>query len=272
MARKPSEDASFVCGLTSGGASAVIFNPYDRALFLSLRDRRPFLSWDNFKRPYQGFAQGIVGRVVSTGLYFPLEHSFRKHLQMQPGPTANFVAGALAGAVNGVLLNPLSAVKFSTWGRDDAQRTFLTESREMFLRGGLRPFGNALLPSVLRDVTFGAIFTTLRHLKPEDTGERTEATVGFNLFAAGTATVISGPLNLARNLQFATPPDKIKPTIRQVLREMQREMRGMSPLQRLEHMQMRMRVGWGTMRVALGMTFGAGLYDYCTQKHAEFQN
>jgi hypothetical protein len=53
---------------------------------------------------------------------------------------------------------------------------------------------------------------------------------------------------------------------------MQREMRGMSPLQRLEHIQMRMRLGWGTMRVALGMAFGAGLYDYCTKKHAELQN
>ena len=34
-----------------------------------------------------------------AGRYFPLEHSFRKRLHMQPGPTANFVAGALAGAV-----------------------------------------------------------------------------------------------------------------------------------------------------------------------------
>ena len=42
------------------------------ALYLSVRDRRPFLHRQNWVDPYQGFLQTIVHRAVSGGLYFPL--------------------------------------------------------------------------------------------------------------------------------------------------------------------------------------------------------
>jgi hypothetical protein len=57
-----------------------VFNPYDRALFLSMRDHRRFLSWDNFRTPYQGLMQSIAIRAISGGLWFPLEHFFRDWL------------------------------------------------------------------------------------------------------------------------------------------------------------------------------------------------
>ena len=36
---------------------AGLFNPWDRALYLSVKHSRPFLSGENFQRPYQGFWQ-----------------------------------------------------------------------------------------------------------------------------------------------------------------------------------------------------------------------
>ncbi|EWM23565.1 hypothetical protein Naga_101424g1 [Nannochloropsis gaditana] len=52
----------FNCGLIGGVTQAGLFNPWDRALYLSVKYSRPFLSVANFQRPYQGFWQ--VGSVV----------------------------------------------------------------------------------------------------------------------------------------------------------------------------------------------------------------
>ena len=57
-------------GLVSGTASAVLFNPWDRALYLSVVHKRRFLSLSNWKQPFQGFHQAAVQRVLSGGLYF----------------------------------------------------------------------------------------------------------------------------------------------------------------------------------------------------------
>jgi hypothetical protein len=64
----PSEYVSFFCGLIAGVAQAGLFNPYDRALYLSVKHKRPFLSSLNFQSPYQGFLQSVGGRALSGGL------------------------------------------------------------------------------------------------------------------------------------------------------------------------------------------------------------
>ena len=46
-----------ILGLTTGVITAGIFNPWDRALYLSVKRDRPFLHYDNWRRPYSGFLQ-----------------------------------------------------------------------------------------------------------------------------------------------------------------------------------------------------------------------
>jgi hypothetical protein len=41
------------CGLLGGISQAGLFNPWDRALYLSVKHNRPFLSGLNFINPYQ---------------------------------------------------------------------------------------------------------------------------------------------------------------------------------------------------------------------------
>jgi hypothetical protein len=72
----PVDYSSFICGIAAGVIQAGIFNPYDRALYLSVKDHRPFLRIENWKSPYSGFFQSIGSRALSGGLYFPLEHLF----------------------------------------------------------------------------------------------------------------------------------------------------------------------------------------------------
>lgn len=48
-----------------------------------------------------------------------------------------FLAGTSAGAVNAIILNPLSALKYKTWGRE-VNRGMPTEALDMWRKAGLR--------------------------------------------------------------------------------------------------------------------------------------
>ena len=61
---KPVDYTSLLCGLAAGVAQAGVFNPDDRALYLSIKDSRPFLSKENWTRPYSGFIQSLGGRAL----------------------------------------------------------------------------------------------------------------------------------------------------------------------------------------------------------------
>lgn len=62
------DSVAFLCGLISGVTQAGLLNPYDRALYLSIKTKTPFLSKSNFQSPYQGFLQSVGGRALSSGL------------------------------------------------------------------------------------------------------------------------------------------------------------------------------------------------------------
>lgn len=105
-------------GLVSGAVQAAAFNPYDRALYLSITRNRDFLHLDNWRQPFQGFAQAFFQRTLAGGLFFPLEDAFR-HLfaPLRLSLTLkDLLIGKCAGALNGLILNPISVVKYRMWG------------------------------------------------------------------------------------------------------------------------------------------------------------
>ncbi len=101
---------------------ALVFNPWDRALYLSVKHERPFLQLDNFRRPMAGVTQTVVQRAISAGLYFPLEQLFSEILYDSKlssndkiRPWLTFFAGTLAGTLNGIAMNPFTRIKVSIW-------------------------------------------------------------------------------------------------------------------------------------------------------------
>lgn len=110
------------CGLISGVLQAGIFNFWDRALFLSLKEDRVFLHRANFHKPFAGMVQSLIQRTLSGGLFFPLEDIFRQQIvyltDSEPHGkelthTQSFLSGLLAGGTIGIVLNPASAIKVS---------------------------------------------------------------------------------------------------------------------------------------------------------------
>ena len=109
----------FSCGILSGIIHAAVFHPWDRALYLSVTNKRSFLNTLNFRNPLSGILQTISQRGISAGLYFPLEESFTTFFRREFGhhkslrPWITFLSGILAGALHGIAMNPFASVKVS---------------------------------------------------------------------------------------------------------------------------------------------------------------
>jgi hypothetical protein len=129
--RKTSNEVSdnpalnLIAGMVSGLFIAGVFNPWDRALYLSVKEQRPFLDRRNFKRPFQGFFQSMFHRTLSGGIYFPLYDIFENPcLNYFPESSevntifARALAGNLAGASSGTMLNSLTTIKYTAWYHD----------------------------------------------------------------------------------------------------------------------------------------------------------
>eukprot|EP01031_Cornospumella_fuschlensis_P030607 gene30607-36983_t len=267
------------CGLVSGLLQAILFNPWDRALYLSVKEARPFLTRLNFKDPFAGVTQTVVQRAISAGLYFPLEEIFTLLLKNHIEDSRNeaklasvyFLAGTLAGIVNGVLMNPFTIIKYQFWGRPDgAPVNFFSVAMHIIKTGGVRHLFVGTLATVQRDLVFGGCFATMRHeLLPairrkydyrnkHDEVEKEKANFVINLLSATTATLLSSPINYVRNMHYATPPDTKPASTVLILRELfSNAAQESTALLRLHYIQSRLRLGWGTARVGCGMAFGA---------------
>jgi len=169
-----------VAGFAGGFLQAGLFNPWDRALYLSISEQRPFLNMKNFHRPYHGVSQTIFQRALSSGMYFPLEEIFADKIvasgifgtsatQISQNRTwVALIAGLCAGMTNGFVMNPLAAVKYNFWGRsqNSRARSFLDAGKEMYLKGGLRIYYVGAAATICRDLVFGGVYGVLRHEMP----------------------------------------------------------------------------------------------------------
>ena len=96
-------------------------------------------------------------------MWWPLEDSCRNitTAAFHSKVLANFCGGMLAGAVMGVVLNPISAVRYQCWGEKNPN--FATTAYNMWRKNGYLAFRKGTAPTVLRDVVFGGVFTGTRH-------------------------------------------------------------------------------------------------------------
>ena len=290
-----------LCGFSGGLVQAGLFNPWDRALYLSIMNDRPFLSKQNFVNPFAGVFQTLFQRAISSGLYFPLEEIFADMLMAngafgQGTSILNerrqyvaFSAGLMAGSLNGLIVNPLAAVKYHYWGTQTGTENFVSTALEMCRKGGMRIFLVGTTATVLRDLVFGGTYGLLRHelhaiskqrqievAKTKNGDDQTsstsiQATSSFfvekpsfmeNIIAACMATVLSSPWNYVRNIHYGTPSGTKPMAAWAIWQELLRKagnQRG--ALDKLFFLQTQLRVGWGTARVGCGMAVSSKIYD-----------
>jgi hypothetical protein len=241
----------------------------DRALYLSVIHHRPFLCHANFVRPFHGALNAIAYRVTSGSLYLLLQDvgtlAILAALPVSNDVQQHALVGMFAGTCNGVLLNHLQAIKYQMWTTN--HRTTGLTVRSMYHQGGLRSFTNGIGVNVCRDVCFGLTYETTRYLLGThfrgDTHKHTPGKdVLTNALAAGLGTIISSPLNYARNLKYGTAPGREVPTVLHLLEELRTHVLHHKTYKaRFTILQRRLVLGWGTARVALGMALGQYIFD-----------
>lgn len=292
-----------LCGFSGGLVQAGLFSPWDRALYLSIKEDRPFLSQRNFVNPYSGVFQTLFQRAISSGLYFPLEEIFADVLVASGAfgqgssilsnkrQYVAFSAGLMAGSLNGLIVNPLAAVKYHYWGTQTGTENFMSTAMEMCRKGGMRIFLVGTTATVLRDLVFGGTYGLLRHElhalskqraqmkapRIEETGGRgpsgssLQATSSYflekpsfleNIIAACMATVVSSPWNYVRNIHYGTPSGTKPKAAVAIWQELFRKAGSQSgALEKVFFLQTQLRVGWGTARVGCGMAVSSKIYD-----------
>jgi len=256
----------FLCGFSSGLLTAVILNPWDKALYLSVVEKRPFLDRRNFLNPYGGVFQTAVQRSLSSGLYFPLETKFQKWASdagFTSNLSRNFLAGQGTGLITAFCINPLSIIRYRCWG---TEQSFLKETNIIFKDGILATFNTlrkGTFATCLRDVSFGVVFCCVRSYVPRK-DRRSLKGFSTDLASAALATIGSSPFNYCRNMIYSAPLNAPPPSIVSCLSHLSK-CNGESGLKALSYLQARLRIGWGTSRVAFGMAMSSQLYEICLE-------
>ena len=249
-----------VAGLIAGSISTIICNPYDRALYLAVKNHRPFFHHLNWNMPYAGLLQSLVYRTVNNGLYFPVSDMFQRELKARTDwstGTRTVAAGMLTGSMSAIFLNWINLIKYTTWGHD---YKFWEAAKFLWKKDGWCLFAKGMNQTLIRDLSFGGTYNGVklvlhRKLEPEDTFERFCCNMGAGIMA----TVVASPFNYARNVQFAARGKQSDfVTIFRDLR-MAKKQADCEWCYVLHH---RFNLGWGTVRVGVGMALGNFLYDY----------
>ena len=322
--------------LVSGAIQAVLFNPFDRALYVRTHfRRRRFLHWRNFEKPFQGFGNAAVYRTIVGATYVFWQDSSRKFLSMW-SPTftheANpimfpVVIGLMTGTLNGITLNNLQAVKFRMWSvNSDNPPGFLQTAKDMYRTGGTKVFFRGLVITVQRDAAFGVVYETLRHsqwlanslsactraycsvfvsdkprtndtsvAQPKKDSFRVDsakprdvqfAAFLLNFVASLIATAASSPFNYLRSLAYGAPANAVPLKMRHLTWSLITQMKfvyhhGESfskiayqdhpdlksdgrrhPLKLVRSINAKLNIGWGSVRVGLGMALGQYVFAF----------
>lgn len=264
-----------ICGMLTGVSIAAIFHPWDRGLFLCMTNNRPFLYnrknnrfiTENFTQPYQSFTQTVASRTISQCVYFVAQSQmnalifpYLRHNCHLYEWQAQLGVGVAVGCTTGVITNSLYAIRSQTWNNPGS--TFSSSVCKMWSEGGIKPFMKGITATVSRDATFGMVYEVLRHWGTDEEKKKNASQFVHNAAAAGIATIFSGPLNYVRNLQYATPPDKIPPKIGEALLALWQESKSReSVIGRIGIFPERFKIGAGTARVMVGMASGQYIYD-----------
>lgn len=157
--------------LLSGAAQAIIFNPFDRALYVRVKFRRKhFLDRRNFHHPFQGFMNAAVYRTLVGASYVfwqdfvqkIIEKTAPDKLQLSRCPALTaFIIGMLAGSLNGAALNGMQVVKYRMWNMEN-NANFFKVALQAYRESGVSIFFRGIGITILRDCVFGVVYELFR--------------------------------------------------------------------------------------------------------------
>lgn len=261
-------------GLVSGAVQAVMFNPFDRALFLRVLHRRSFFCRQNWTSPFQGFGNAALYRTLCGASYLVWQDLTMDALERNCGGfvaerplLAQLTVGFVAGTLNGLILNKLQVVKYQIWSTAPSGETTSVDwrkvTRGMWRHGGVRVFFRGVSASILRDSCFGMIYETLRRSGQNESAPKDDAAPFFhNLGAAVIAGTATAPLNYCRNIIYGSPITGSPQRMRQLMRQLLMEAAWKPTLRDgAALLNARLNIVLGAVRVGVGMAVGQYIFD-----------
>lgn len=285
-------------GILSGLINVVIFNPFDRALNLATKNSTSVFikKYWNPLTMYQGIHHGIIQRTISYGLWYPIVDkvhiSFDKLNVKNKYIDSKVLATTVASGLIGLVTSPVSATKQQYWGSDQ-KKGMVKFAIDMYKIGGLYAFVRGTTVTVKRDMTFGLIFGyfSLSKNKTECKSysyknllfvydnsflikykntqvfslNYNQTSFLFDSLIATLATIASSPFNYIRIMKYSTACDVHLSSfaiLKNLYKIINVECPQIIPKQIIYMFYNKFNVGWGSVRVGIGMAFSKQLYEY----------
>jgi len=178
-----SNSSEITTGLATGILSAIIFNPIDKAIYLSTIKNYKITDKNIWMNLYKNSSISILSKVITSGLYFSYldYYSSISNSNIQ----SSFMISSIC-----LISNPLQIIKFKSWYynisiKNTCNLIIINNGYKGFMIGGTSLF--------LRDLVFNYIYLSLKkkenHLN--------------NLGVVCLGLIIVSPLNLVKNIKYA---------------------------------------------------------------------
>jgi hypothetical protein len=178
----PMTNIEFTSGLGAGFLSAIIFNPIDKAIYLSTTKDLKITNSNLWKGLYKGSSLSILTRIITSGLYFSYIDYYSSVLN------SNFQVASIT-ALSCLITNPLQIIKFKSWYSDSSITDTYFHIKNKYGYRGFMIGGSSLF---MRDLVFNYIYLSLKK-KDEHLN---------NIGGICLALVAVAPLNLIKNKKY----------------------------------------------------------------------
>jgi len=176
-------DSNFASGLATGILSGFIFNPIDRAIYLTTTKGHKITDVSIWKNAYQGLSLNLSSRLITSGMYFFYLDYFSSTLESK-------FQVSLITAIGCAVINPVHIVKFNSWYHN---YSYLDSYRTIKRSFGYKGFMIGTCPLIIRDTLFNYIYVNFKN----------DSSVN-NLLTISGALVAVSPFNLIKNKKYAS--------------------------------------------------------------------
>ena len=269
------EATNFAAALSTGLMTASVFHMFDRANYLSVTNNRAFFNVENFQQPLRGITQSLIHKGSTTLVYCFMQAELtayflpnKEAMSTQQQLFAQFAVGAGAGAITGIITNPIAAAKYGRWNNNYGMDKSSWKHMRNITKG--------MAPTIFRDVAFAVPYEVIRRnlmqwlmLDSDGVARHEEKKLVCNAVAAAIGTVIAAPFQYARFQQYKTPPEAKAPSIKQSLQAVATQVKQetTNPLKRVSKAySQHFKVGYGIWRVAAGMAITQTVFDATRKK------
>lgn len=172
-----------ISGVSTGIISAILFNPLDKAIYISTTKNISIFNRNAWHNMYSGVSYTIMTKLITSGLYF----AYIDYYSKQYNSNAEI---ALITTICCSITNPIQLVKFNSWYNGILIKT---SANNIIKNYGYKGFGIGIAPLLLRDFIFNYIYLTFK--KKDDH-------INNILTISGTLIVVS-PINVIKNKKYA---------------------------------------------------------------------